>query len=421
VSRSFHGAHQNLLGNINAIDLPQGLPYPRNRTWLIMKKNEAKVSQKVPAPRFGIAEWYGQSFTSMTPAERLATAKYTPGVRLSPFDRQRLKELQDRNEAQLTEKERKKLQELRAKKERELQTNKRCPFNGRDSDAVCTKPGGICSFRLYENTVEGAVPVPTSRGGHIRAACPARFYEDLRIFKWVGERFLNDPEPLLIGEVPFLKAVLAQGDQTESEGSTILESDVDARNGEESEQKRRSAGRIDMVLMESSTAPASPKRWCAVEVQAVYFSGGSMAAELSALVAAGGKAVFPAKQRRMDYRSSAAKRLMPQLQTKVPTLRRWGKKMVVVVDRAFFNSLGRMRQVGDVSNCDIAWFVVDFAEDPRALTVEIREAALHMTTLEQAVEGLTAGEPLALAMFEAVLEAKSKGPKISGFVDLEVA
>jgi hypothetical protein len=35
---------------------------------------------------------------------------------------------------------------------------------------------------------------------------------------------------------------------------------------------------------------------------------------------------FPAVQRRPDFRSSGPKRLMPQLQIKVPTISRWGRR-----------------------------------------------------------------------------------------------
>ena len=49
---------------------------------------------------------------------------------------------------------------------------------------------------------------------------------------------------------------------------------------------------------------------------------------------------FPSDVRCPDWRSSGAKRLMPQLQIKVPTLRRWGAKLAVAVDAPFFASLG---------------------------------------------------------------------------------
>lgn len=43
-------------------------------------------------------------------------------------------------------------------------------------------------------------------------------------------------------------------------------------------------------------------------------------------------------------------------------MRRWGKKMAVVVDRDFFEQLAPMSRVRDVSNCDIAWFILGYEE-----------------------------------------------------------
>ena len=36
--------------------------------------------------------------------------------------------------------------------------------------------------------------------------------------------------------------------------------------------------------------------------------------------------------------------------------------MAVLVDRSFFNALGKMDDVKDISNCDIAWFVIRYEE-----------------------------------------------------------
>lgn len=142
-----------------------------------------------------------------------------------------------------------------------------------------------------------------------------------------------------------------------------------------------------------------PLRWCALEVQAVYFSGPAMKKEFRVLrKIRSGKFPFPIAHRRPDYRSSGPKRLMPQLQIKVPTLRRWGKKMAVVVDRSFYNALAPMRQVQDISSCDIAWFIVRYDEtDGRAI---LRPDSVKLTTLESAVEGLTGGEPVSQPVFE---------------------
>jgi len=82
--------------------------------------------------------------------------------------------------------------------------------------------------------------------------------------------------------------------------------------------------------------------------------------------------------------------------------------MAVVVDRPFFESLGKMEEVKDVSSCDIAWFIVQYEEkeDGRA---ELQPHVVKLTTLERAVEGLTGGTPLSLTEFEARIRAKVTG------------
>lgn len=107
---------------------------------------------------------------------------------------------------------------------------------------------------------------------------------------------------------------------------------------------------------------------------------------------------FPNKVRRPDYRSSGPKRLMPQLQVKIPTLRRWGKKMAVVTDRSFFEHMGRMDEAKDISNCDIVWFVVD--HEPTDAGFRLTKHEVHLITLERAIEGLIAGQAVSLAEFE---------------------
>ena len=97
---------------------------------------------------------------------------------------------------------------------------------------------------------------------------------------------------------------------------------------------------------------------------------------------------------------------MPQLQIKVPTLRRWGKKMVVVVDKHFFESLGHMEEVGDLSSGDIAWFTVDFEEDHASGRFKLVRDSVHVTTLERATEGLTGGSPVTLTEFEEGIRSK---------------
>jgi hypothetical protein len=197
------------------------------------------------------------------------------------------------------------------------------------------------------------------------------------IYEWIGEVILQHLAPFAAKEVGFLQSPGGEG------------------NGDEVSQ-------IDRVLVVPGSVPLS---WCALEVQAVYFSGDAMAREWPAIATNRAPSPpFPVGRRRPDYRSSGPKRLMPQLQIKVPTLRRWGKRMAVVVDEAFWDALGPMDEVGHVSNCDIAWFVVGYEEYSDRVALVRR--AVHLTTLERSVEGLTAGMPVSLEVFEQRIRAK---------------
>jgi hypothetical protein len=71
-------------------------------------------------------------------------------------------------------------------------------------------------------------------------------------------------------------------------------------------------GKIDMVLVHPDT---SVLRWCALEIQAVYFSGASMSRDFNVMKQWHGPGLpFPQGIRRPDFRSSGPKRLIPQLQ-----------------------------------------------------------------------------------------------------------
>ncbi len=78
--------------------------------------------------------------------------------------------------------------------------------------------------------------------------------------------------------------------------------------------------------------------------------------------------------------------------------------MAVVVDEAFFAALGRMDDVPEPSNADIAWFIVKFEENEG--TAELQRDRVQFTTLERAVEGLTAGRPVSLPEFERRIKHK---------------
>lgn len=246
-----------------------------------------------------------------------------------------------------------------------------CPFRlDADPAAECKKKGGVCTLRRHIRDADGNVTLD----GPLVTLCPSRFWSGNEVFGWIGEAILGTTSPTLVKEVQFLTSL----------------------TGEEEEEGGDAVGRIDTILVD----PADPSRWCAMEIQAVYFSGPAMGTHLAQYSEPVDAPVFPDKVRRPDYRSSGPKRLMPQLQIKVPTLRRWGKKMAVVVDKPFFNSLGAMTKVPHLSNCDIAWFVIDYSTEDGSISLE----QTVFTTLESSVDALTAGVPLSLEEFEAEMD-----------------
>ena len=263
-----------------------------------------KRKSKSKADRFGIGEWFGRSFVKLTTDERQF------------FSAEALKKMGPDTPP--------------------------CPFVG-DGTSPCTKQGGICSLRLYHLTDEGtgeAIPVHGT-DGDFRTLCPNRFKQANAIYAEIGKLLVGSDRPLIVAEVRFLQRMTAD-DEGASESEDV--------------------GNIDIVLVNPDLEKL---QWCALETQAVYFSGPGMPGLIRYIQSYNGPGLpFPEQTRRPDYRSSGPKRLMPQLQIKVPTLRRWGKKMAVVVDDAWFrHNVIDVTTVADLSNCDIAWFVVSFEHD----------------------------------------------------------
>jgi hypothetical protein len=290
--------------------------------------------------RYSIGEWYGAGFETLSAAERFQRAKS------------------------------------------ECQSNAiqgvKCPFQ---SDAKCNKKGGVCSLRNYQQIGDG----PVSGNGPVITTCPQRFLEANRIFHWVGETLLQTKDPIVLGEIGFLDRLQPK----ESEQN-------------DDDDSRDFIGRIDNVLVHPKRDPMD---WCALELQAVYFSGRSMSNEFTMLAQDETETLqFPAKHRRPDWRSSGPKRLLPQLQTKVPTIRTWGKKMAVVIDEAFFGSLVSLEREPHLSNAEIAWFVVGYNSKPGGWTLVPREVVF--TKLDASVKSLTGGVPLSKERFEEQLRIK---------------
>ena len=300
----------------------------------------AKPKKPRTRHRYSVGEWYGAGFESLSVAERFQRAK--------------------------------------VECEANAILSVACPFQ---SNAKCNKKGGVCSLRQYEQIANGSV----SGTGPVITTCPQRFLEADTIFRWVGETLLQTKEPVVLSEIGFLDRLRPEETQEDEE-----------------EDSRDFIGRIDNVLVHPTRQPMD---WCALELQAVYFSGKSMTNEFKMLAQAEMEALpFPAKHRRPDWRSSGPKHLLPQLQTKVPTIRTWGKKLAVVIDEAFFGSLVGLDRERHLSNAEIAWFIVGYDPEPNGWTLVPREVVF--TKLDASVKSLTGGIPLSKERFEEQLRLK---------------
>lgn len=314
-----------------------------------------------PTARYGIAEWFGQDITRMTPEKRqemgvIAAAQSTAG---------------DVSEAPV------------------------CPFlSTLIPGARCNKIGGVCSIRKFTPGSDGSGgTVPNDK---IVTVCPSRFLEPgsdgKSPFVWIAEKMLDISNPTLVKETPFLRKV------ADVQRPPDQQEDMEA----EAEEEGKKAGRIDWIIVNPATMEAAELEWCAIETQALYFSGGKMRPEFDAYAAKPSPVLFPVGRRRPDYRSSGPKRLSPQLDVKVPVLRNWGKKVAIVIDKYFYDNMNRLvdaypRARNDQErrdNADVVWFVVDYDAD-----LHLRPSAVVFTTLESSRRALNATEPLSKTDF----------------------
>lgn len=244
-----------------------------------------------------------------------------------------------------------------------------CPFQR--GSVRCNKRGGVCSFRRYENGDGGRISRPA---GSPVILCPKRFEHGDVLPRWLAEIVGFDLARAHVArETPFMR-------------STATE---------------KAAGRIDMVLADGKSG--SPN-WYGLEVQAVYFSGQNMRTEFERLRTDDRiSPPFPNAVRRPDWRSSSAKRLMPQLQIKAPTLRRWGKKLAVAVDAPFFEAVGGASKtpVRDLDDGEIVWLVPTIGESGA-----LERYHWEMLSLDASCSKLSAANTVKRAEFESAMAAK---------------
>lgn len=200
----------------------------------------------------------------------------------------------------------------------EQRRSKWCPFR----ESPCTKqsktdPLGICSY---------------SDGAIATVVCPVRFLEQGKLIRDAGrEAFGPDKSIVALPEFRLLEV-----------------KDVNGRSTK--------IGKVDFII--GLLGPdGSAVDFAALEVQSVYVSGKESRTGFREYQQSG--ALSHTTRRRPDFRSSAQKRLMPQLSLKVPVFRRWAKRFFVAVDSSLFATLPPM-QPRRVSEAEVTWLVYPF-------------------------------------------------------------
>jgi hypothetical protein len=228
---------------------------------------------------------------------------------------------------------------------------KRCPFrNARCNKGNIEDPLGICSFA---NDAKGTV------------VCPSRFLEDNQVFRDAAR--LAFGAGVKTAAVPEVRVLTVPG------------------------PKPRKIGKIDFMLTALGD-DGTPQDFAALEIQAVYISGKSIKPAFDHFLK---HRKLPAdSSRRPDFRSSAQKRLMPQLSLKVPIFRRWGKKFFVAVDDTFFAELPHMREVDGVENSEVTWLVYGFDRTANRFAMNLKRAVFtHWDEVVTALREGTAPKP----------------------------
>lgn len=257
------------------------------------------------------------------------------------------------------------------KSERALhyQTNKLCPFN--NIVPSCTKvsvidPLGVCS--LYDRDAQPTI------------VCPVRFKEDWLITTHAASFFFRP----------------------NTQWTAMPEIRLTDANG-------KAAGNIDLVLV-AYDDEGYVTDFGALEIQAVYISGNvrrPFRAYMKDLRQTtfdwSGQKEYP----RADYLSSSRKRLAPQLIYKGGIFHAWKKKMAVAIDRKFFMTLPKLKEVSP-QKADIAWLIYDLELNPAGINYKLAHHKSIYTEFAPALDIITKTEAGPVEHFIKVLQGKLK-------------
>jgi hypothetical protein len=227
---------------------------------------------------------------------------------------------------------------------------KMCPFK----NSPCTKdkksdPLGICSF---------------SDGRIAAAVCPVRFLEERRIFQDAANVAFGENSNYEI--FPEIKILKIPNTKT---------------------HKEKKIGKVDYLIGKIENHLVTD--FAAVEVQAVYFSGAEIRSFFNDYLLGETVDILNSK-RGMDFRSSAQKRLVPQLQLKVPVFRRWGKKFFVVVDSVFFGELPEFSTTTE-ANSEVTW--LSYPIKKVGLDYKLSDPSIIHSEWDEIKNSLREGEP----------------------------
>ncbi len=245
---------------------------------------------------------------------------------------------------------------------------KHCRFrNSPCTKSSITEPLGVCSL---------------SDGDTAAALCPVRFLERKRIFADAAEIAFGTG--CTFGVFPEIR---------------ILEIPPKMEGG-----RSKKIGKVDFLLGRIDDGRITD--FAAVEIQAAYFSGGSLRKVFEHFMVERGLDGIDTR-RRPDFRSCAQKRLVPQLQLKVPVFRRWGKKFFVVVDSEFFDSLPTFPATTP-GNSELTWLAYPIARDGHVYSLS--RPKIVFSEWDEVQNSLREGKPPESHEIVSELQAKLDGP-----------
>jgi len=251
---------------------------------------------------------------------------------------------------------------------RKHRDNELCPYN--NIEPRCTKdrkdaPLGACS--IYDRD-------------EIVTICPVRFREGWKISEDAAEFFFGS-----------------------SKGCTALkEVRLKERTG-------KSAGNIDLVITKHNSK-GKVIDFGAVEVQSVYVSGNIRNPFEHYMEDPSKRADMDWTKEKYypnpDFLSSSRKRLAPQMIYKGQILRAWGKKLAVVVDKPFFNTLPEIKRTSK-EKADVCWLVYELIEKKGKYELTLSERVY--TSWEDVFKSIANPDIGDVSEFISLLEKKLSG------------